>query len=162
MLAATQPIRIIDLLSHTSGIAYAFIPGDQQKSYTDAGIIEGMTTRNLKLEEQMKLLAKQPLAFEPGTKWQYGLNTDVLGYLIQEVSGQRLDEFFQQQILGPLGMVPLPSKWIMEFGEPIRTDSYDPTEAEDPMLVFNVTDQVRETIQHTLFDLLRDRGGVFG
>ncbi len=63
--------------------------------------------------------------------------------------------------LGPLGMVPLPSKWILEFGEPIRTDSYDPAEAEDPMLVFNVTDQVRETIQHTLFDLLRERDGVF-
>ncbi|GAA1940635.1 lysophospholipid acyltransferase family protein [Nocardioides hwasunensis] len=64
--------------------------------------------------------------------------------------------------LGPLGLVPLPSKWILEFGEPIRTDAYDATEAEDPMLVFNVTDQVRETIQHTLFDLLRDREGVFG
>ncbi|KRE95606.1 glycerol acyltransferase [Nocardioides sp. Soil774] len=64
--------------------------------------------------------------------------------------------------LGPLGMVPLPSKWILEFGEPIRTDAYDAAEAEDPMLVFNVTDQVRETIQHTLFDLLRDRNGVFG
>ncbi len=64
--------------------------------------------------------------------------------------------------LGLLGMVPLPSKWILEFGEPIRTDSYDAVEAEDPMLVFNVTDQVRETIQHTLFDLLRDRDGVFG
>ncbi|SEC31175.1 1-acyl-sn-glycerol-3-phosphate acyltransferase [Nocardioides exalbidus] len=64
--------------------------------------------------------------------------------------------------LGPLGMVPLPSKWILEFGEPIRTDAYDSAEAEDPMLVFNVTDQVRETIQHTLFDLLRDRDGVFG
>jgi 1-acyl-sn-glycerol-3-phosphate acyltransferase len=63
--------------------------------------------------------------------------------------------------LGPLGLVPLPSKWILEFGEPIRTDSYDAAEAEDPMLVFNVTDQVRETIQHTLFDLLRERGGVF-
>ncbi len=63
--------------------------------------------------------------------------------------------------LGPLGMVPLPSKWILEFGEPIRTDAYEPGEAEDPMLVFNVTDQVRETIQHTLFDLLRERGGVF-
>ncbi|GAA5115948.1 lysophospholipid acyltransferase family protein [Alloalcanivorax gelatiniphagus] len=63
--------------------------------------------------------------------------------------------------LGPLGMVPLPSKWILEFGEPIRTDAYDPAEAEDPMLVFNVTDQVRETIQHTLFDLLRERDGVF-
>ena len=64
--------------------------------------------------------------------------------------------------LGPLGMVPLPSKWILEFGEPIRTDAYDAGEAEDPMLVFNVTDQVRETIQHTLFDLLRERNGVFG
>ncbi|MDR7254909.1 1-acyl-sn-glycerol-3-phosphate acyltransferase [Nocardioides sp. BE266] len=63
--------------------------------------------------------------------------------------------------LGPLGMVPLPSKWILEFGEPIRTDAYDPAEADDPMLVFNVTDQVRETIQHTLFDLLRERDGVF-
>jgi 1-acyl-sn-glycerol-3-phosphate acyltransferase len=64
--------------------------------------------------------------------------------------------------LGPLGMVPLPSKWILEFGEPIRTDAYEPGEAEDPMLVFNVTDQVRETIQHTLFDLLRERGNAFG
>jgi 1-acyl-sn-glycerol-3-phosphate acyltransferase len=64
-------------------------------------------------------------------------------------------------LLGPLGLVPLPSKWLMEFGEPIRTDSYDPAEAEDPMLVFNVTDQVRETIQHTLFDLLRERDNIF-
>ena len=65
-------------------------------------------------------------------------------------------------LLGPLGLVPLPSKWMLEFGEPIRTDTYDEGAAEDPMLVFNVTDQVRETIQHTLFDLLRDRGGAFG
>jgi 1-acyl-sn-glycerol-3-phosphate acyltransferase len=64
--------------------------------------------------------------------------------------------------LGPLGLVPLPSKWLLEFGEPIRTDAYEPGEAEDPMLVFNVTDQVRETIQHTLFDLLRERGNAFG
>ena len=63
--------------------------------------------------------------------------------------------------LGPLGLIPLPSKWILEFGEPIRTDSYDASEAEDPMLVFNVTDQVRETIQQTLFALLRERENVF-
>jgi len=63
--------------------------------------------------------------------------------------------------LGPLGLVPLPSKWVLEFGEPIRTDSYDTAEAEDPMLVFNVTDQVRETIQQTLFTLLRARQNVF-
>jgi len=64
-------------------------------------------------------------------------------------------------LLGPLGLVPLPSKWLIEFGEPIRTDSYDEGAADDPMLVFNVTDQVRETIQQTLYTLLMKRRSVF-
>jgi len=64
-------------------------------------------------------------------------------------------------LLGPLGMVPLPSKWLIEFGEPIRTDAYDGGAADDPMLVFNVTDQVRETIQQTLYTLLMQRRSVF-
>jgi 1-acyl-sn-glycerol-3-phosphate acyltransferase len=63
--------------------------------------------------------------------------------------------------LGPLGMVPLPSKWLIEFGEPIRTDTYDRGAADDPMLVFNVTDQVRETVQQTLYTLLMQRRSVF-
>jgi 1-acyl-sn-glycerol-3-phosphate acyltransferase len=64
-------------------------------------------------------------------------------------------------LLGPLGLIPLPSKWIIEFGEPIRTDAYEPEAADDPMLLFNVTDQVRETIQQTLYNLLVDRGNAF-
>lgn len=64
-------------------------------------------------------------------------------------------------LLGPLGLVPLPSKWLLEFGEPIRTDEYDAGAADDPMLVFNVTDQVRETIQQTLYSLLMKRESVF-
>ena len=64
--------------------------------------------------------------------------------------------------LGPLGLVPLPSKWLLEFGEPIRTDDFEPGAADDPMLVFNVTDQVRETIQQTLYTLLVQRESVFG
>lgn len=64
-------------------------------------------------------------------------------------------------LLGPLGLIPLPSKWIIEFGEPIRTDAYEPEAADDPMLLFNVTDQVRETIQQTLYKLLVDRGNAF-
>jgi 1-acyl-sn-glycerol-3-phosphate acyltransferase len=64
-------------------------------------------------------------------------------------------------LLGPLGMVPLPSKWLMEFGEPIRTDEFDAGAADDPMLVFNVTDQVRESIQQTLYSLLMQRQSVF-
>jgi 1-acyl-sn-glycerol-3-phosphate acyltransferase len=64
-------------------------------------------------------------------------------------------------LLGPLGLIPLPSRWIIEFGEPVRTDAYEPDAADDPMLLFNVTDQVRETIQQTLYKLLVDRGSAF-
>ncbi|MCL2730790.1 MAG: acyltransferase family protein [Actinomycetia bacterium] len=63
--------------------------------------------------------------------------------------------------LGPLGLVPLPTKWTIQFGTPIPTDTYPPEAAEDPMLVFNLTDQVRETIQHTLYELLVRRRSVF-
>ncbi|TWD79776.1 1-acyl-sn-glycerol-3-phosphate acyltransferase [Kribbella amoyensis] len=64
-------------------------------------------------------------------------------------------------LLGPLGLIPLPSKWLIEFGEPIRTDDFPDGAADDPMLVFNVTDQVRETIQQTLYSLLMQRRSVF-
>ncbi|WP_114201228.1 lysophospholipid acyltransferase family protein [Janibacter anophelis] len=64
-------------------------------------------------------------------------------------------------LLGPLGLVPLPSKWIIEFGEPVDTASLGPSAADDPMLVFEVTDQVRETIQQTLYSVLVTRRSVF-
>ena len=64
-------------------------------------------------------------------------------------------------LLGPLGLIPLPSKWIIEFGEPVETAPLGPAAAEDPMLVFNLTDQIRETIQQTLYHLLMQRRSVF-
>lgn len=64
-------------------------------------------------------------------------------------------------LLGPLGLVPLPSKWIIEFGEPIATQEYGAAAADDPMVVRGVTDQVRETIQQTLYALLARRGPAF-
>lgn len=63
--------------------------------------------------------------------------------------------------LGPLGAVPLPSKWIIMFGEPIHTEDFPVGSEEDPMLVFNLTDQVRETIQQQLYRLLVQRRSVF-
>ena len=63
--------------------------------------------------------------------------------------------------LGPLGLVPLPSKWLIEFGEPVPTDQLDPSAAEDPMVVFEITDRVREVIQQTLYALLVQRRSVF-
>jgi 1-acyl-sn-glycerol-3-phosphate acyltransferase len=63
--------------------------------------------------------------------------------------------------LGPLGLVPLPSKWYIEIGEPIATDGYSRDSIEDPMLVFELTDRVRETIQGTLYRLLMQRKSVW-
>ncbi|MGN6600343.1 MAG: lysophospholipid acyltransferase family protein [Actinomycetes bacterium] len=63
--------------------------------------------------------------------------------------------------LGPLGLVPLPSKWLIEFGEPIDTAELAEQGSDDPMLVFELTDRVRETIQHTLYRLLMLRRSVF-
>ena len=64
-------------------------------------------------------------------------------------------------LAGPAGMVPLPSKWHIQFGEPISTDDYEESAAEDPMVTFELTDQVRETIQQTLYQLLANRRNMF-
>ncbi|MFB7615349.1 lysophospholipid acyltransferase family protein [Kitasatospora sp. NPDC056181] len=63
--------------------------------------------------------------------------------------------------LGPLGAVPLPTKWTIQFGEPIATDRHPAEAADDPMLVFDLADEVRETVQHTLYELLVQRRSVF-
>lgn len=64
-------------------------------------------------------------------------------------------------LAGPLGVVPLPSKWYIQFGEPIDTAGYDESAADDPMVTFELTDQVRETIQQTLYQLLANRRNTF-
>ena len=64
-------------------------------------------------------------------------------------------------LAGPMGLVPLPSKWYIQFGEPIDTSDYDESAADDPMVTFELTDQVRETIQQTLYQLLANRRNMF-
>jgi 1-acyl-sn-glycerol-3-phosphate acyltransferase len=64
-------------------------------------------------------------------------------------------------LLGPLGLVPLPSKWLIEFGVPVQTSDLGPGAADDPMLIFDLTDRTRETIQQTLYSLLMQRRSVF-
>jgi len=64
-------------------------------------------------------------------------------------------------LAGPAGLVPLPSKWHIQFGEPISTADYDDAAADDPMVTFELTDQVRETIQQTLYQLLANRRNTF-
>lgn len=64
-------------------------------------------------------------------------------------------------LAGLAGVIPLPSKWHIAFGEPISTADYEPGAADDPMVTFELTDQVRETIQQTLYRLLAARRNVF-
>ncbi|MFG2087891.1 MULTISPECIES: lysophospholipid acyltransferase family protein [unclassified Spirillospora] len=64
-------------------------------------------------------------------------------------------------LLGPAGLVPLPSKWMIQFGEPMTLDEYDADAADDPMTVFNITDHVRENVQQMLYDTLLRRGPAF-
>jgi len=64
--------------------------------------------------------------------------------------------------LGPLGLIPLPSKWLIHFDDPIPTDHLPPGSADDPAVLFDITDQVRERIQRRLYDLIAQRGGAFG
>ncbi|WP_370328349.1 lysophospholipid acyltransferase family protein [Euzebya sp.] len=68
---------------------------------------------------------------------------------------------WQFPLLGPLGIIPLPSKWVIEFGEPIHTEHLGPDAADDPMLVFEITDRVRDTIQQMIYRNLMGRRSIF-
>ncbi len=102
---AKRKVTIHDLLTHSSGIGYPYIGSPEaialyHKHAIPAGI--GMKEENLAVA--MKTLGKLPLFHQPGEKWTYGLNTDLLGYLIELISGQTLDAFFRTRIFEPLGM----------------------------------------------------------
>ena len=102
---ANRDITFRDLLTHTSGLDYADIGGSKVKAiYAKNKIPSGLGEFKETLLEKMKALAKLPLTFQPGEKWQYGLNTDLLGCLIEVISGQTLEEFFHKNIFEPLGM----------------------------------------------------------
>lgn len=102
---AKREVTIRDLLTHTSGIGYAQIGSKAMNAvYGKAGIVGGIGVGKMLLADKMKILGKLPLFHQPGEKWTYGLNTDVLGYLVEVVSGMPLDKFFSTRIFEPLGM----------------------------------------------------------
>ena len=108
---ASEPIRLWHLLTHTAGLTYGFHythPVDAM--YRTAGFAWGAPA-GADLAECCDRWAALPLLFQPGTEWNYSVATDVLGRLIEVISGQTLDEFFAERILGPLGMVDT-SFWV--------------------------------------------------
>jgi CubicO group peptidase (beta-lactamase class C family) len=100
-----SPITVRHLLNQTSGIGYAQIGSPEANAiYAKNRINGGIGTPYSTLRETIPRLARLPLFHHPGEKYLYGLNTDVLGYLIEVVSGKNLDRFLAERIFGPLGM----------------------------------------------------------
>lgn len=102
LVPALRPVTIHDLLRHTSGMTYEFRGrGPVHRMYTGARI----QSRSQSSAAQVAALGKLPLLHHPGTRWEYGRSTDVIGRLIEVLSGETLGAFFERRILGPLGMV---------------------------------------------------------
>ena len=101
----TDPMRIWHLLTHTSGLTYGFHNSHATDAIYRAAGFEWGTPEGLDLAECCDRWAALPLVFQPGTEWNYGVSTDVLGRVVEVISGQSLDEFLRERIFEPLGMV---------------------------------------------------------
>ncbi len=114
---ATEPIRIWHLLTHTAGLTYGFHRTHPVDAMLRSRGYEWAAPPEVDLATAVDQWAQLPLLFQPGTEWNYSLATDVLGRLVEVVSGTGLDRFFAERILGPLGMV--------DTGFQVRADQVD-------------------------------------
>lgn len=105
-IPAKNQITIRHLLNHTSGIGYGIIDGDERirKIYQKAGVVDLYTTEDISIEQSVKRLAKLPLHHEPGERFTYSEGLDVLGYLVEIISGQSFSEFLEEHLFEPIGM----------------------------------------------------------
>ena len=103
--ATRRQITIRDLLTHRSGLSYGFIDrGPVGEAYRNAGVPDGLSTFDGSLAEAIDKLAAQPLVSQPGAEWHYSLAFDVLGRVVEVVSGKPFDQFLQERMFGPLKM----------------------------------------------------------
>ena len=122
---SAAPVTARHLLMHTSGLTYGYY-GDTpvDRMYREAKLIDDWDYLAHDTRELVEKLADIPLLFQPGTRWHYGFSTDVLGHLVERVSGQPLDEFFAERLFQPLGMndsyFDIPADVVHRFG----TDHY--------------------------------------
>ena len=102
-IPATREITIRDLLRHTSGLTYNWNV-DVGQAYADGGVASGLLQYDGTIADSVRRLAGMPLVANPGDRFEYSLSVDVLGRLVEVVSGMPLDQFFRTRILDPLGM----------------------------------------------------------
>jgi CubicO group peptidase (beta-lactamase class C family) len=137
VVAAEREITIQDLLRHTSGIVYgAFTPNARIKEIYEK---DGVGWADVTPAEQLERLSRVPLAHQPGTTWEYSLSTDVLGRVIEKVSGVTLGRFFEERIFGPLKMTDsafvVPKDKVRRLAQPLAVE---PSTGE-PIKLLDVT-----------------------
>ena len=105
LVPATRMPTIRDLLTHTAGFSYNLMnrPGVVE-AYRAAGVRDGLSDLGVTIEEAMRRLASVPLAFQPGDEWHYSLATDVLGAVVERITGRSLGDFVAERIAGPLDL----------------------------------------------------------
>ncbi|NKB53844.1 MAG: serine hydrolase [Rhizobiaceae bacterium] len=124
------PPTLHQLLTHTSGMTYGFNPGVLAEHYANIGLDFGPTTGGT--EAVCKRVAEQPLAFRPGTSWEYSIGVDVIGRLIEVIDGRPLDQYLEEEVFVPLGMAD--TGFEVPHGKVHRfADCYTKT-AEDPLV----------------------------
>jgi CubicO group peptidase (beta-lactamase class C family) len=114
---ATEPVRVWHLLTHTAGLTYGFMHTAVADGIYRANGYEWGVPPDTDLEAACDAWAAMPLLFQPGTRWGYSVATDVVGRLVEVISGQRLDAYLAEHVTGPLGMVDT-SFWV----EPERAE----------------------------------------
>jgi len=131
--AATEPMRIRHILSHSAGLSYGFIEPESvvDRSYAEAGI-DVLNDFSLTLEELCEKLGALPLAYQPGSQWRYSFGTDVVARLVEVLSGRRFDDYLSASIFEPLGMVDT-GFWVPPEKRDRFTTMYAPTDLFDPM-----------------------------
>jgi CubicO group peptidase (beta-lactamase class C family) len=124
LVPAEREMTIQDLLRHTSGLVYGGFTGHANVKELYAK--EGVDWNNVTPAEQIERLAKVPLAHQPGTTWEYSLSTDVLGRVIEVVSGTTLGRFLEERVFGPLKMADtgflVPSAKVARLAQPAAKD----------------------------------------
>ncbi|HZO39722.1 MAG TPA: serine hydrolase domain-containing protein [Methylomirabilota bacterium] len=124
VVAAERPVTIYDLLRHTSGLVYG---GFTRNEYVkDLYAKNNVGWASVTPSEQLEALAKAPLARQPGTAWEYSLSTDVVGRVVESVSGVPLGRFLDDRVFRPLGMSDttfhLPADKVKRLAQPLATD----------------------------------------
>src|SRR3954468_130951 len=133
MVAQERAMTVQDLLRHTSGLAYGEITQNApvKEGLERAGVYRkdlDYEARGVTPSEEIEKLAAVPLAFHPGTTWQYSLSTDVLGRVVEVASGKRLGDFLQERLFRPLKMrdsgFSVPQTKMVRLAEPLDTDRF--------------------------------------